>query len=253
MGGLTKEWFLLLVRQIFHTDYGRRTYLTYLTYPPHLSITCQPVCVSLSVSPLSTSSFFSHPLYFSISLPPLPPPLFLLSSSSSSSSLILLSLLSSPPLPLLLFLILLSHLLSSSPPSPPLPLLPLLSSTPPPPSPLPTSSLLLLLLFALALLLLLLFFLLLCLPLHLSLLFSPPPPLVLFLLSALLSTAVCVFGCQSRLVRLNQLNERCVLLVRGCTGKTPNTHTHSAAPDVLNRLRLFLPRLSVLGFVTDAI
>lgn len=22
MGGLTKEWFLLLVRQIFHTDYG---------------------------------------------------------------------------------------------------------------------------------------------------------------------------------------------------------------------------------------
>ncbi|XP_063048048.1 probable E3 ubiquitin-protein ligase HECTD2 [Engraulis encrasicolus] len=27
MGGLTKEWFLLLVRQIFHTDYGMFTYL----------------------------------------------------------------------------------------------------------------------------------------------------------------------------------------------------------------------------------
>lgn len=24
MGGLTKEWFLLLIRQIFHTDYGER-------------------------------------------------------------------------------------------------------------------------------------------------------------------------------------------------------------------------------------
>lgn len=23
MGGLTKEWFLLLIRQIFHTDYGK--------------------------------------------------------------------------------------------------------------------------------------------------------------------------------------------------------------------------------------
>ncbi|XP_035760652.1 probable E3 ubiquitin-protein ligase HECTD2 [Neolamprologus brichardi] len=27
MGGLTKEWFLLLVRQIFHTDYGMFTYM----------------------------------------------------------------------------------------------------------------------------------------------------------------------------------------------------------------------------------
>ncbi|KAJ8406827.1 hypothetical protein AAFF_G00297430 [Aldrovandia affinis] len=27
MGGLTKEWFLLLIRQIFHTDYGMFTYL----------------------------------------------------------------------------------------------------------------------------------------------------------------------------------------------------------------------------------
>ncbi|XP_026132504.1 probable E3 ubiquitin-protein ligase HECTD2 [Carassius auratus] len=27
MGGLTKEWFLLLIRQIFHTDYGMFTYV----------------------------------------------------------------------------------------------------------------------------------------------------------------------------------------------------------------------------------
>ena len=26
MGGLTKEWFLLLVRQIFHTDYGENMF-----------------------------------------------------------------------------------------------------------------------------------------------------------------------------------------------------------------------------------
>lgn len=38
MGGLTKEWFLLLVRQIFHTDYGRKDY-TCLSSSPTFSLT----------------------------------------------------------------------------------------------------------------------------------------------------------------------------------------------------------------------
>lgn len=31
MGGLTKEWFLLLVRQIFHTDYGEIPYRKHIS------------------------------------------------------------------------------------------------------------------------------------------------------------------------------------------------------------------------------
>lgn len=43
MGGLTKEWFLLLVRQIFHTDYGET----------HLQLTGVRVqAISVSVRPL---------------------------------------------------------------------------------------------------------------------------------------------------------------------------------------------------------
>lgn len=40
MGGLTKEWFLLLVRQIFHTDYGE-------THFRFTGVTVQAICSTI--------------------------------------------------------------------------------------------------------------------------------------------------------------------------------------------------------------
>ena len=56
MGGLTKEWFLLLIRQIFHTDYGE----TYGTKRSGICVALSHKYTDVTAVLFATRIFFLH-------------------------------------------------------------------------------------------------------------------------------------------------------------------------------------------------